>query len=258
MPLHVLLSLPFLAPVASAAEPFSPAEIQAAAADPKAFTLDPATVELVRLTETPLPQGEGPGIPEGGAPPAGRDPLVLLDRIVNLGLKLWKIVEENRPVVDVRSQYANALPQGVPDWSALSGWGRPEATVYALRAKNLYGVTVVNLRYMVQRTKGGSYEGKGRYLHAVSAVPLRVDAAWGYRVALRAEAPSVANVGTSEDPVAGMVLNLTWVIDTVVKHSQGTAVYYLQGDGVYREIGGPFRRNAAARGALEAAGSARL
>lgn len=255
MPLKVLLSLPLLAPVPSAAETFSPAEVEAAAADPKAFTLDPATVEIIPLTRTPLPQG--PGIPQAPAPLPG-DPLVFLDRIVNLGLKLWKVVEDNRPVVDVRTQYANALPQGVPDWSSLSGWERPEATVYALRAKNLYGVTVVNLRYMVQRTRGGSYGGKGRYLHAVSAVPLRVEAAWGYRVTLSAEAPSVANVGTSEDPVAGMVLNVGWAVDTVLKSGRGTAVYYLQGDGLYREIGGPFRRNAAARGALEAASAAKL
>ena len=42
-----------------------------------------------------------------------------------------------------------------------------------------------------------------------------------------------------EDSSAAMIATLMWKVNTVFKHSQGTSVYYMQGDGDYREIGGP-------------------
>ena len=38
---------------------------------------------------------------------------VLIDHIINIGRKLWTIVEENKPVVDIKTQYAAAeFPEG--------------------------------------------------------------------------------------------------------------------------------------------------
>lgn len=169
--------------------------------------------------------------------------LLILDSIINIGTKLWNIVENNRPVVDVNTQYATALPRGSRSWDQFDSWQPPEGAIYRLTAKNTYGVRVIDVRYQVLRTYGGRHKGKGRYLTAVTVVPLLVDVAWGYKFSMTSEVPDsgVVNVGTSADPVAGMLVTLRWRIETAVKDSQGKGVYFLQGDGLFKEVGGPFR-----------------
>jgi len=145
--------------------------------------------------------------------------------------------------VNVKVQYASALPEGIKSWAQMGGWQRPKGTIYELSAKNAYGIQVIKLRYQVLRTTGGSYKGTGKYLTAVTVEPLLIEAAWGYHFSLDANVPdsSIVNVGTTGAPVAAMTPQLGWVISTAIKQSQGKSIYYLQGDGVFQEIGGPFK-----------------
>jgi hypothetical protein len=73
----------------------------------------------------------------------------------------------------------------------------------------------------------------------VSVEPISVEAHWGYTFNLSVEIPdsTVINVGTSENPVAGMMPVLRWTIITPIKESQGRCMHYLQGDGLQREVG---------------------
>lgn len=218
--------------------PFSPKEISAAAQDPRAFTIDETTVEIVKLGPAPSPAAVPP--PDVG----GGDVIPILNSIINIGSKLWQIVVDNKPIVDVKTQYATALPEGVKSWASMEGWLRPQGTIYQLSAKNAYGGTVINLRYQVLRTAGGSYKGVGKYLTAVTVEPLLVEVAWGYKFTMEASVPdtSIVNVGTSENPVAAMIAHLAWRISTPIVDSSGKGIYYLQGDGAYQEIGGPYKR----------------
>jgi hypothetical protein len=232
----VLTALMFALP---AAAQFSMKEIAAASKDPKAYTLNEMSVEIVKVGPTVTPTEVTP--PE----PSVRDTIPVLDSIVNLGEKIWKIINDNKPVVNVKVQYASALPEGIKSWVQMGGWQRPKGTIYELSAKNAYGIQVIKLRYQVLRTTGGSYKGTGKYLTAVTVEPLLIEAAWGYHFSLDANVPdsSIVNVGTTEAPVAAMTPQLGWVISTAIKESQGKGIYYLQGDGVYQEIGGPFKNN---------------
>jgi hypothetical protein len=222
---------------------FSPQEFKAAQKDPGAFTIDESSIKIKELGPTVKPTEIAP--PSGQ--PGGADPLPVLNEIINTGLKIWKIIQDNHPVVDVKTQYATALPKGQIGWADMGGWQPPKGTIYALSAKNVYGVTVINVRYQVLRTYGGSYQGKGRYLTAVTVEPLLVEVAWGYHFTMDASVPdtSVVNVGTSENPVAGMMADLSWDISTALKDSRGKGLYFLQGDGKYKEIGGPFSQQSA-------------
>jgi hypothetical protein len=164
-----------------------------------------------------------------------------LDVIANLGQRIWKVVVDNKPVVDAKTQYATALPMGVTDWSAMEGWQPTVGTVYELKVKNAFCATVVDLQYQVLRTAGGSYKGAGKYLTAVTIQPMFLEVAWGYHVSVEASVPdsSIVNVGTLDKPVAAMTAELAWRVSTPIKDIQGKSLYYMQGDGVYREIGGP-------------------
>ncbi len=181
-----------------------------------------------------------------------------LDQIINIGQKIWKIIADNQPVVDVKTQYATALPKGVTGWQDIAGWHPPVGTIYNLTAKNAYGMTMINVRYQVLRTYGGSYNGKGKFLTAVTVEPLLVEVGWAYHFTMSASVPdtSIVNVGTSADPVAGMMATLNWQISTVIKNSSGQGEYFLQGDGAYKEVGGPFASQSLDKAKLAAAAAA--
>lgn len=219
---------------------FRPDELKAAQQDPKMYSIDETTIHISKVGPTVSPS-DIPGPRDGGGGGIG-DTIPVLDQIVNFGQKIWKIIADNQPVVDVKTQYATALPKGASGWQDIGGWHPPVGTIYELTAKNAYGLKMINVRYQVLRTYGGSYNGKGRYLTAVTVEPLLVEVGWGYHFSMDASVPdtSVVNVGTSQDPVAGMMATLNWRISTVIKSSQGQGEYFLQGDGAYKEIGGPF------------------
>ena len=54
------------------------------------------------------------------------------------GEALLKIINDNKPVVNVKVQYASALPEGIKSWAQMGGWQRPKGTIYELTAKNAY------------------------------------------------------------------------------------------------------------------------
>ncbi|MDE2490521.1 MAG: hypothetical protein KGM24_06710 [Elusimicrobia bacterium] len=222
---------------------FSPQEVKAAQKDPGAFTIDEGTIKIEKIGPTVKPADIRPPDNNGGG--IGST-IPVLDQIINLGLKVWKIIADNHPVVDVHTQYATALPKGATGWADMGGWKPPVGTIYSLTAENVYGVKVINVRYQVLRTYGGSYQGKGQYLTAVTVEPLLVETAWGYHFSMSASVPdtSIVNVGTSADPVAGMMADLSWHISTALKDSQGQGLYFLQGDGAFKEVGGPFSSQA--------------
>jgi len=232
---------------------FTPAMFEAAMKNPKQFTLDEGSVEIVKLSEEEAkqykptdfvgipkpPTGTGPGtgpttpFPGGG----GDDTLRTIDQIINIGKKIWEIIEKNKPVVDLKNDYATAVPEGITHWSQLERWNAPKTTLYRLAAKNAYGIETVGVTFAVIRTWGGSYKGKGKFLHGVTVEPLKVDVLWGYTLNMNATIPSVVNVGSSEDPIAAMTVKLGWTIKTVIKESQGSGVYFVRGDGQFSDIG---------------------
>lgn len=219
------------------ADAFTPEEIRAAKKSPDFFRIVP---ESVRIVELPA---EKPGTPAYPANEKQEDPFVIIDKILNIVERIWAIIEANKPVVDINTQYANAVPQGITHWSQLSEWKPPETKTYGFYAKNPYGVNTVEVKYQVTRTYGGNYKGKGQYLTGVTVNPLSVNVLWGYRFSLAAEVPdsTVMNVGTSTDPVAALQLVLAWRISTVLQSTDGRGIYYMQGDGYYKEMGSAFR-----------------
>lgn len=169
-----------------------------------------------------------------------------LDNIVNLAQKIWDIIQKNQPVVNITTNYANAVPFGTSHWTQLENWSKPATKKYSFSMKNGYGSEVVKVIYQVHYTYGGDYNGKGKFLTGVTVEPLNVTTAWGYKVSLTSQVPdsTVANVGTSADPIASMQVQLDWTAHTALKDITSKAIYYVQGDGLLQEIGTPFRNGA--------------
>jgi hypothetical protein len=169
-----------------------------------------------------------------------------IDNIVNLAQKIWNIIQANQPVVNITTNYANAVPFGTSHWTQLENWNKPATKKYAFSMKNGFGSEVVKVTYQVDYTYGGDYNGKGKFLTGVTVEPLSVTTAWGYKVSLTSMVPdsTVANVGTQTDPVASMQVQLDWTAHTALKDITSKAIYYVQGDGLLKEIGTPFENGA--------------
>jgi len=166
-----------------------------------------------------------------------------IDKIVNIGSKVWDMVIANKPVVKVENKYATALPMGVKNAGELSGWSKPRSYLISFYFENLYGIDVIRVSYKVTYVYGGSYGGKGKYLAGVWAIPVNIEVMWGFSFNMQAYVPdaTVVNVGTSSNPIAALQLKVSWSASSLLKEIDGTGVYYIQGDGYFEEIASPFR-----------------
>jgi hypothetical protein len=236
--------------------------------DEKYFTIDESSVKI-ELLETkggtiPLNGGTtNQSIPKPGSlptPPTGpminppgvnpgtgpslNDTIGSIDKIVNLMDKIFNIIAKNKPVVNTNISYANAVPFGTSHWTQLQGWSKPSTKKYAFSMKNGFGSEVVKVVYQVHWTHSGNFAGKGMFLTGVTVEPISITAGWGYTVDLTAVVPdsTIANVGTSSDPIASMQVQLEWKVSTIVKIINEKAIYYIQGDGLMQEIASPFSK----------------
>ena len=210
---------------------------------PEYFTINPKSVKVTLLSVTEEPDMSYVKLAE--QPPKDlAGVLVSIDQIVKIASKIWQIVKDNVPVVNIDTKYATAYPQGITAASQLSQWSKPKSYTYGFYAENLYGSVMIDCKYKFSYTYNGSYKGKGKYLTGVAVIPKVADVGWGYKFYMSASVPdsTITNTGTDTDPVAAMQMKLTWKMATVLKESNGTSVYYVQGDGFFEEIANPWKQ----------------
>jgi hypothetical protein len=196
--------------------------------------------EPVKPQETPRrdsaprpPIQTGPMVPSG----TGLDEAeVVLDQMIRIGEKIYKIVDQGRPVYNYSLERTNVVPKGMKDWSELQGWLSPVTKRYERKIKNAYGITVVYMRYRIEFTPGGSYNGRGRYLQAISILPEKVEVAWGYTLDVTVSVPAIANAGTSRDPIAAAQVLIDSKISTVLKSGEYSESYFVRGDGMFKAL----------------------
>lgn len=160
----------------------------------------------------------------------GTDPTVILDQIINIGQKVWDVIKANQPVANIKYNYANALPRGVRSSEGLEGFSELQSMGTRLWATNGFGSTVYDFTLAAVHQYGGNLEGKGKYLETVSVVPTTVNVSWGYTVDVNVGHISQVNLGSSAAPVAGMTVETTFAVSTVLKKHQKRLIYSFRGD----------------------------
>ena len=158
------------------------------------------------------------------------DETVVIDQMINLGKKAWAIIEANKPVVNVKYNFANALPQGLTTSASLAGFSDLQSESVRLWGTNGFGMTVYDVTMTAVHQYGGSYNGKGKFLETVTILPSHVDVMWGYTVNYNVDNVSTLNGGTAEDPIAMISLQAKFKVETVVKSSEMNTVYQFRGD----------------------------
>lgn len=222
-------------------KPFTQAEILAAyKTDPRYFEI--TSVEVKEITPPSYLLREDADCDSSTVPPLERDGLrpltdgITLDQIINIGQKIWTIVEKNKPVVNLKIQKAEVLPLGAKDWAELECWQVPESKVFRVSYKNGFGMTAVNIALRVNYTYGGRVNGLGRYLSQVTVLPAELDVIWGFKLDGEVRVATPTNAGTKESPVAGVQMDVNWVITTPLKYSESTESFYVQGDGLFKHL----------------------
>jgi len=223
---------------------FSDVEKDAARNYPRYYQVDQASVKTVLKEVKEDENALSPELKDAAQNIQNvQNTLVTIEKVINIAMKIWDIVKDNAPVVNIENKYAVAYPEGITAASQLTNWKKPRVYVYGFYANNLYGGRVIDVEYRVIFNYNGDYKGKGKFLTGVSVVPTKVDVVWGYRLNMSSFVPdsTVVNVATSENPLAALQLKLTCKISTYLKDSTNSSVYYIQGDGYFSEIASPFK-----------------
>lgn len=156
---------------------------------------------------------------------------ILIDQIVNIGQKVWNIAEKGRPVVATELKSASAMPKGIKSWNQMSGWKTPRSTSYRITYQNGYGANVIDFTYRVIFTYGGGINGVGRYVTGATIVPADLSVLWGWTFSANVTVPTVVNMGTSENPVGGIQLDVNWNVKTILFDHQKRNSYFVNGLG---------------------------
>ena len=57
---------------------------------------------------------------------------------------------------------------------------------------------------------------------------------WGYTFDAHVEVGQAINLGSANDPLAGLEMNVRWNLKTVIKESQNSFHFFVQGDGALK------------------------
>jgi hypothetical protein len=162
-----------------------------------------------------------------------------LDKIINIGKKVWKVIDNGKPVGNVQSDSASALPQGTHNWTDLERWSAPQAKTYVITYSNAYGMEIIRFSYRIVYVTGGSFNGKGAYIGYASIQPADLEVLWSNTFNAEVSTVSVSNMGTKADPVASLVLQLKYTVDNKmlpVKAFTGTKVIHISGRGEFKML----------------------
>ena len=153
-----------------------------------------------------------------------------IDKIIAIGKKIWEIIEAGKPVVDYKNDWAGAVPKDV-DWMDLEGFKAANWGTFGWTFKNTYGMTTVEFLWKFAWTCKGSYNGHGQFLMNVGTAIEKIYAAWGFTVNVQATVDQTpVNYGTKVDPIAGLNIEVTMDVKTVLQSQTARCRVNVRGD----------------------------
>ena len=159
-----------------------------------------------------------------------------LEQIINIGQRLWQIIDDGCPVMNISSQVATALPSSVRSMTELVGWKAPLSRTYEVSMENAYGMTVVSFAYRLVAVSGGSLDGVGKYVGYAAIQPEDVYVAWGFVFNATANAVSTYNSGTKENPIGALNLVIDYTITSPLTDIRQSQSYYITGAGEISQL----------------------
>jgi len=158
------------------------------------------------------------------------------DEIITIGKETWKFVEDNKPVVNVKTDYTGAIPKSVSTWTKMTGWKNIEKGPYNIRWINGFNTETVRINFKWSGSYGGSYNNKGKYVTQAGPVVGSVHVAWGYTVDVDVMAFNPLNVGTEENPIGQIDIELKSRMFTILNDSMNNCRVRFVGNGIIKNV----------------------
>jgi hypothetical protein len=156
--------------------------------------------------------------------------------LITIGEKIWQIVKAGEPVLNFAANSVSAIPNGAVCPFNMEGWSLPQSRTYRMTYTNLMGMNMIDFTYKVIFSYGGSYGGRGAYLTNVSIHPANVAVMWGQSFNANVNIANTLNIGTADNPVAGMQVILEWDVGNVVNKFKSQRIYFVEGRGSVQEL----------------------
>ena len=161
--------------------------------------------------------------------------IMVADKLIALGEKIYKIIDKGRPVVQTQYSPISILPKNQfgsnVDVMQTENWLGPKGAKYSVSYKNVYGMTVAEIEFTLLFAYGGRYQGKGRYITSAQIIPSHVSASWGFDVSANMKLNSIQNKGTADNPVAAALLNFDYTVKSIMKEERNHVTFYIDGLG---------------------------
>jgi len=144
-------------------------------------------------------------------------PNIDIATIVTIGKTVWEIIKDGKPVVDYKSDWAGAIPKGA-DWSDMEGFVDYRWGPFGWDFSNILGMENVKFSWNFVWSCKGSYNGHGAFIMNAGASIVEIYAAWGYTVNVNVNVDSTPiNYGTKVDPVAGIAVEVTFDLKSLIQ-----------------------------------------
>lgn len=167
------------------------------------------------------------------------DIITIGNQLIAFGTKIWDIIKEGRPNVNVGlAQPISILPNKGSDAATVAfynmdQWSAPIAKTFRLDAKNALGSILASFEYNVVFMPNGRSAGKGRYITGLQVKAGQVYVKWGVSFDATSALVSVANRGTIDDPIGSGIMQLDYTISTVFSHLSRSESFYVAGNGEF-------------------------
>lgn len=161
-----------------------------------------------------------------------------LKDFVVLGEKVYDLVQKGRPTVSTSFAPISFVPKidSEPvNPLEMEGFKVPRSKTYKISYVNMLGVEVVNFKFSIIYSYGGSYKGKGKYLAGIY-VSSNIQTGYMYDFKATMTVASATNIGTIEDPIAGVTLSLEHQVKTFSKHTNKTQNFFIDGNGNFTKL----------------------
>jgi hypothetical protein len=161
---------------------------------------------------------------------------VTLGQIITLGGKIWDFIITNRPTATFQTLQSSIVPSGITNWTQLRGWQTPVSKVYRVTFQTIFGGEAGSFDYRITFVPGGSYNGKGKFLGAISLMPMNIKLHTDRSLDMKATMSDPLNFGTELNPVAAAQLVVSWTSPTTTRYQMSSAEYFIYGTGEIQDL----------------------
>jgi hypothetical protein len=128
--------------------------------------------------------------------------VVALSDIVKVGKDVaWDILKANESVVNIDTDYASAVPKGVP-FENLGFWSLAPRLVPLRYSKTRWKRTLADILFGCYWYFGGSLDGAGKFIHNARVEIMSGDFGFGQVVDVSVNAGQPMNAAGKDDPIA--------------------------------------------------------